>query len=167
MPPMQPLTVLEEALAHAHGLAIAACDATVLVQARVPPDLRNELHDVRDAELESRTRCRQATCRLAPDTGTQMLAHANAVAWRMSDFATTWFRAGVDPLAAWSFFAMTEAGEVAAWRAVSRLAAAAGSNDAAELAGWALPVHEAHLAVALHGAPGLADQLDPLAARPG
>ncbi len=164
---MQPLTVLEEALAQAHGLAIAAGDSAVLVQERMPAGLRNDLHDLREDERESRARCHEATRRLAPDTGTQMLAHANTIAWRMSDFATTWFRAGTDPLAAWNFLAMTEAGEVAAWRAVAELAARAGPGDAAVLAAWALPVHEGHLALALHGTLQLAEGLDPLADRAG
>jgi hypothetical protein len=150
------MTVLEQALADAHGLAIAATAVTRLVEERTGTDL-SALR--RDAE-ETRARCE----RLERD---EQRARAIAVSERALDVSHAWFKAGTDPLSAWSFLAMSEAGEVTTWAAVTQLAVQSGDEPVAELAAWALPLQEEHLAAALRGAVELASLADARAPRFG
>ncbi len=134
----EPLTVLQQKLAEAHGLALAAIDATRKVEALVGDvELRGRLRALRKDAEEMRDRC------LLLATG-DMRAHARIVHERGADLAGAWFTAGTDPLGAWSFLAMAEAVEVTTWAAV------------AELAAWALALQQEHLATALSGAVRLA-----------
>ena len=96
-----------------------------------------------------------------------MLAHANSTSEKGADLLGAWFKAGTDPLRAWTFLAMGEAGEVAAWSAVGELAGRHPHEGVRELALWALPVQETHLRIALEGAVTLAAALEPAAARWG
>jgi hypothetical protein len=97
----------------------------------------------------------------------ELLAHANTTAERAADLAGAWFTAGTGPLAAWSFLAMSEAGEVAVWSALQSLAARGPYPALTDLAAWALPIQRRHLDVALAGAVQLAEGADPLAPRWG
>ena len=153
----EPLTVLQEKLATAHGLAIAAAGVTREVEARVPDlKLRGDLRAMRREAEETRARCLRTEASLGADVAAEMLSHANTIADRAGDLAVVWFKAGTDPLSAWSFLAMGEAGEVTTWSAVAELALQSGAVEAAELAAWALPVQRNHLSVALDGAVRLA-----------
>lgn len=155
------LTVLEQKLADAHGLALAAIDVTKLVEERIDDvELRGRLRAMRKEAEETRDRCFVLAL---PD----MVAHANTIHERCSDLAGAWFKAGTDPLSAWSFFAMGEAAEVTTWAAVTELALQAGHGEIAELAAWALPVQQEHLATALSGAVRLAAHEQAMAARFG
>jgi hypothetical protein len=162
------LTVLQEKLGEAHGLAIAAVPAIGRVEERLPGSL---LRDELDAMLldadETRARCLEAERALGEETALEILAHANVTSEKAADLAGAWFKAGTGPLAAWSFLAMGEAAEVAAWAALTSLAARDGSPGLVELASWALPVQERHLQVALEGAVVLAEAGDPAAPRWG
>jgi len=162
------LTVLQQKLAEAHGLAIAAGVVTRKVEERVDdPALRRELATMRDEADETRARCTAVERALPPELFDELRAHAIATTEKAADLVAPWFKAGTDPLRAWSFLAMGEAGEVAAWAALAALAAAADADDVAELAAWALPVQRRHLAAALDGAVVLASSLDPLGPRWG
>jgi hypothetical protein len=94
-------------------------------------------------------------------------ARANTIAERALDLSAAWFKAGTDPLSAWSFLAMGEAAEVTTWAALTELAVQAAAPDVAELCAWALPVQQRHLSVALSGAVRLAALQDALAPRLG
>jgi hypothetical protein len=96
-----------------------------------------------------------------------MAARANTIHERCADLAGAWFKAGTDALGAWSFLAMGEAAEVTTWAAVTELALQAAQSDVAELAAWALPLQQEHLATALSGAVRLAGQEQAMAARFG
>ena len=162
------LTVLQEKLAEAHGLAIAATTVTIHVAKRVPDaELLVELEQTRREAEETRARCLAAERAFGPELATEMLAHANAVKDKAADLLAAWFKRGTGPLAAWSFLAMGEAGEVATWTALRELAARADSGNVVALADWALPVQQRHLGVALDGAARLAQLEDPHAARWG
>jgi hypothetical protein len=155
------LSVLQQKLADAHGLALAAITVTKQVEERIEDvELRGRLRAMRKDAEDTRDRCFLLA---TPD----MLAHANTVHERCADLVAAWFKAGTDPLSAWSFLAMGEAAEVTTWAAVTELALQAGAIDVAELAAWALPLQQEHLATALSGAVRLAEQEHATAARFG
>lgn len=164
----EPLTVLQEKLAEAHGLAIAAGDVTRAVEERVPdPSMRDGLQAMRSEAEETRARCLRVEQSLGDGVAGAMLHHANSIHGRASSLLGAWFKAGTDALSAWSFLAMAEAGEVAAWAALTELARQSGPTGVAELAAWALPVQERHLALALEGAVHLAGLEDAASTRFG
>ena len=151
------LTVLQEKLAEAHGLAIAAAVVVDKVEERtLDLELRRRLWAMQEEAAEVRARCLEIERALG--LADELLAHANVTRDHAADLAATWFKAGTSPLRAWSFLAMGEAGEVATWAAVDALADADGI---AELAAWALPLQRRHLELALDGAALLARQADP------
>jgi hypothetical protein len=157
----RPLTVLEQKLADAHGLAIAAMVVTRKVEELVDDvTLRGELRALRRDAEETRARC----LRLESN---EQLAHANTLSERALDLSGAWFKAGTDPLSAWSFLAMGEAAEVTTWAALTELAVQAGAAEIAELCAWALPLQQQHLATALSGAVRLAGLQVALAPRFG
>ena len=110
------LTVLEETLAEAHGLAIAASVVAAKVGERVElPSLLRELDRMqRDAE-ETRARCLRVEETFGADLAIEMLARANTTSEKAADLSGAWIKGGTGPLASWAFLAMGEAGEVAAW----------------------------------------------------
>lgn len=157
----EPLTVLAQKLAEAHGLALAAIEVTRQVESLVDDvELRGQVRAMRKDAEETRDRC-------AVLASADMRAHAETIQERAADLAVTWFKAGTDALSAWSFLAMGEAAEVTTWAAVAELAQQAQAADVAELAAWALPVQEDHLATALAGAVRLARHEQAYAARFG
>jgi hypothetical protein len=162
------LTVLQEKLAEAHALAMAASVVTAKVARRVPDvALRDELLHMRREADETRARCLVVEQELGDELAAELLGHANATNERAADLANAWFKAGTGPLAAWSFLAMAEAAEVVTWRALAALAEHAAAAELRALAAWALPVQERHLAVALDGAARLAAACDPTGPRWG
>jgi hypothetical protein len=162
------LTVLQQKLAEAHGLALAASAVTRKVEERVDdPELVRLLHGLhRDAD-ETRARCLLVERGFGAELATDLLHHANSTHHRGADLVGAWFKAGTDPLSAWGFLAMGEAGEVAAWSAVASLAARSEQTEVAELAAWALPVQERHLDAVLAGSLRLAAVFEPAAPRWG
>jgi hypothetical protein len=155
------LTVLQEKLAEAHGLAIAAAVVVDKVEERtLDLELRRRLWTMQEEAAETRARCLAAEERFGEELATELLAHAHATREQAAELSGAWFKAGTSPLRAWSFLAMGEAGEVATWTAVEALASR--TNDGiAELAAWALPLQRRHLELALDGAALLAAQADP------
>lgn len=150
------LTVLQEKLAEAHGLAIAAAAVVDRVEERtLDLQLRRRLWTMQEEAAEVRARCLEAERAFGEELAEELLAHANLTRERAADLAAAWFKAGTSPLRAWSFLAMGEAGEVATWAAVEALADADGIP---ELAAWALPLQRRHLELALDGAAELARQ---------
>jgi len=158
------LTVLQEKLAEAHALAIAAGTVVANVEQRVAdPALRQELRALRDDADETRARCAAAEQAFGNEAGPELLRHLNTARARAFDLAGVWFKAGTGPLSAWTFLAMGEAAEVATWAVITELARREPDEEVALLAEWALPVQQRHLEVALRGAARLAEQ----ATRPG
>ena len=162
------LSVLHEKLGEAHGLAMAAVTVTEHVQERTDDAaLFVELRRMRDEAEEARARCLAAEREFEPERADEILAHANTIKEKAGDLLGAWFKAGTGPLAAWSFLAMGEAGEVATWSALARLAGRADPDGIGALAKWGLPVQERHLQTALDGAVRLADLAEPHAERWG
>lgn len=162
------LTVLQEKLAEAHGLALAASTVTRKVEERVDePELVHALRQMRTEAEETRARCLVVEHGFDDELATEMLHHANSTHMRSADLVGAWFKAGTGPLRAWSFLAMGEAAEVATWSALASLAARSEEAAVAELAAWALPIQERHLESALEGAVVLARTFDPAGPRWG
>jgi hypothetical protein len=160
------LTVLQEALAEAHGLAIAASATVDRVEQRLDDrDLRRRLDDLRLDAAEVRARCLDAGRSFGDELAGEILAHANTVGDRAADLAGTWFKAGTGPLTAWTFLAMGEAGEVVSWSALCLLAEREGVL--VELAEWGVELQRRHLESALEGVELLAGRLEPAAPRWG
>jgi hypothetical protein len=135
------MTALEETLAEAHGLAIAASETVDRVAERISdPELLRLLDELRLDAREVRGRCLEAE-------GEEQLAHANTTAARAADLANAWFKAGTGPRQAWAFLAMGEAGELATWTALCSLAAP--DERLAELAAWGLDLQRRHLELVL------------------
>jgi hypothetical protein len=162
------LTVLQQKLAEAHGLAVAATAVARKVEELVDdPELVRLLHGLeRDAE-ETRARCLLVERRFGAELATELLQHANSTHHRGADLVGAWFKAGTDPVTAWAFLAMGEAGEVATWSAVASLAERGADADVLELAAWALPLQERHLENVLTASVRLADAFEPSAPRWG
>ena len=160
------LTVLEEALAEAHGLAIAASATVDKVERRLlDRGQRRRLDELRLDAAETRARGLDAERSFGDEPAVEALAHANTVSDRAADLAGAWFKSGTGPLRAWTFLAMGEAGEVAAWSALRLLAERNGRL--VELAEWGLKVQRRHLELALGGMELLAARLEPAAPRWG
>jgi len=162
------LTVLQQQFGEAHGLSIAASETVDRVESRLlGHHLRRRLDELRRDTAEVRARCLEAERAFGEDMAAEILAHANTIAERAADLARSWFKAGTGPLAAWSFLAMGEAGEVAAWSALCPLAEREGDPSVARLAEWGLEIQRRHLEVALEGAALLAERVEPAAPRWG
>jgi hypothetical protein len=156
------LTVLQEKLAEAHGLAIAAAVVVDKVEERtLDLELRRRLWTMQEDAAEVRARCLETERGFGAELAVELLAQANVAREHVGDLAAAWFKAGTSPLRAWSFLAMGEAGEVATWAAVDALAARANAEGIAELAAWALPLQRRHLDLALDAAALLAREADP------
>jgi hypothetical protein len=162
------LTVLQEKLAEAHGLAIAASVVTAKVDAKIHDPLLREALDgmSRDAD-EVRARCLELERTYDEELAEELLAHANTTHEHAGNLVVNWFKAGTDPQRAWSFLAMGEAAEVTVWSALRTLAAKSANDAVRELAEWGEPVQLRHLELALEGAVRLAEPLDPAAPRFG
>jgi hypothetical protein len=162
------LTVLQEQLGEAHGLAIAASETVDKVESRVlEPDLRRRLDELQLDASETRARCLETERVFGEETAAEILAHATTVSEKAADLAGSWFKAGTGPLAAWAFLAMGEAGEVVTWSALCSLAEREAGPRVAELAEWGLGVQRRHLEAALEGAALLARRFEPAAPRWG
>src|SRR5436309_6440686 len=156
------LTVLQEQLAEAHGLAIAATVVVDKVEERtLELELRRRLWTMQEEAAEVRARCLKVEEGFGEELAQELLAHANTTREHAADLAGAWFKAGTSPLRAWSFLAMGEAGEVATWAAVEALAARTDADRIVELAAWALPLQRRHLELALDGTSVLATEADP------
>jgi hypothetical protein len=160
------LTVLQQQLADAHGLAIAAAETIDLVEERVlDPGLRRRLDEMRLDANEARRRCLDAEQAFGDEPAGEMLARANTVSEKAANLAASWFKAATGPLEAWSFLSMGEAGEVSTWSALCSLAERDGRL--VELAAWGFEVQRRHLALALESVPLLAESFPPGAPRWG
>lgn len=160
------LSVLQEKLGEAHGLAMAAATVTEHVQERTDDAaLYTELRRMREDAEEARARCLAAEGAFASATADEILAHANTIKEKAGDMLGAWFKAGTGPLAAWSFLAMGEAGELSSWTALSSLAEREG--ELVELAAWGVDVQRRHLDLVLAGTPLVAELFEPAAPRWG
>lgn len=162
------LTVLQQKLAEVHGLAMGATVITRKVQERTEdPGLQRELESMRTDAEETRARCVLVERILPEELFDEVRAHAISTHETSADLVGAWFKAGTDPLRAWTFLAMGEAAEVAMWSALAALAGNAEEPNVAELVEWGLPIQRRHLQVALDGVVAVAAAADAVAPRWG
>ena len=160
------LSVLQQQLGEVHGLALAAAETVDHVDSRVVNrDLRRRLDALRLDAAELRGRCLEAEHAYGEELGSEILAHANTTAEKAAELANAWFKAGTGPLAAWSFLAMGEAGELSSWAALRSLAERGG--ELAELAAWGEEMQRRHLELVLESVPLVAELFEPAAPRWG
>ena len=160
------LTVLQQQLGEVHGLARGASETVDLVGSRLQDrELLRRLDALRLDASEIRGRCLEAERSYGQELAAEILAHANTVAEKAADLADAWFKAGTGPLAAWSFLAMGEAGELSSWTALRSLAGPEG--ELVELSAWGVDVQRRHLELVLDGAPLVAGLFEPAARRWG
>ena len=101
------LTVLQEKLAEAHGLAMAASVVTAKVAERVTdPALLDGLSGLHDDAEETRARCVLVERALPAELNDEVRARASTALEHAADLVGAWFKAGTDPLRAWSFLTM-------------------------------------------------------------
>ncbi len=157
------LTILQEKLAEAHGLGIVATEVASRI-ANLTGELAGgrELETMREESEETRARCLRAEEHLPPELADEMRAHTATAHEKGVDLIGAWFKAGTDRLRAWTFLAMVEAAEVAAWIVVEALAARTDDSEISDLARWALPVQRRHLATAFESLAALTSGLDPV-----
>ena len=163
------LTVLQQKLAEAHGLAIAAAAVTRTVEARIEDaDLRRELRSMRDDAEETRQRCLRVERAAAGGASRRAARARDLERTRRPPISSG---RGSRPVrtrsARGASSTMGEAGEVAAWTAVAALAMRGDDGDVAELAAWALPVQKRHLETALDAIAPLSTTFDPVGPRWG
>jgi hypothetical protein len=162
------LTVLQQKLAEVHGLAMGATVVTHKVEELTEdPVLRRELERMRADAEETRARCVLVARILPEDLFDEVRAHAISTHETSADLVGAWFKAGTDPLRAWTYLAMGEAAEVAMWSALAALAGNAEEPNVAELVEWGLPIQRRHLAVALDGVVAVAAAVDAVGPRWG
>lgn len=149
---MAELTLLEQSLADAWGLALAAAGVTELVEERTHDvTLLLALRRMRADAREAQARCHGVAARQPDEIADELRARAQHAKNRASESALPWFRAGSGPVEAWIFLAMAEAGEVAAWSAVARLCRRQAGPGLRRLAGDAVALERRHLRWALDG----------------
>jgi hypothetical protein len=162
------LSELQEKLAEAHALAIAAASVAGTVELVTSEhELKLELRDLHGDADDTRARCIAHEQSFGPEVAEELLAHVNTIRDKAADLAGAWFTAGTSPISAWTFLAMGEAAELAVWTALQTLAAKAEDLALLELTTWALPVQRAHLETALSGTVRLAELRDPTGPRWG
>ena len=160
------LSVLQQQLGEVHGLAMAASETVDRVEERVVNrELRRRLDALRLDASEIRGRCLEAEGAYGEEPGREIVEHANTVAEQAADLGGAWFKAGTSPLAAWSFLAMGEAGELSSWTALSSLAEREG--ELVELAAWGVDVQRRHLDLVLASATLVAELFEPASPRWG
>jgi hypothetical protein len=151
------LSVLEEHFGDAWGFALAAVTVTDLVEARtVEPSLLVVLHRMNADGLELQGRCLDLAGRYPDDLADELRARAQHSRGKASDLAAPWFKAGTGAVEAWSFLAMAEAGELATWTAVERVAREHGHAPLRRLASWSARIQRQHLDAALQGVQSVA-----------
>lgn len=160
------LTVLQEQLGEVHGLAMAASETVERVDSfELGREPARRLDVLRLDASAIRARCIEAERAYGRELEAEIVARANTVAEKAADLASAWFKAGTGPLAAWSFLAMGEAGELSSWTALRSLGEREG--ELAELAAWGVDVQHRHLELVLDGTPLVAELFDPAGPRWG
>jgi hypothetical protein len=160
---MAELTNLESKIAEVLGLAAAAKGATQTVRGMLEGDeqeLAGVLDRMRDEAAETEERCTDVAGTFNGKK-TAILEAARETKQEATEMMETYLADEEEALDGFEFLTMAEAGEVGHWAIVKKLNERAGSSDVKELAAWALPIQEEHLAAVLESSLQLAAQEDP------
>jgi hypothetical protein len=160
---MADLTNLESKIAEVLGLAAASKGAAETVKGMLGDDeqeLAGTLDGMRDEAAETEERC---TVLASSFDGkkTAILDAGRETKQEATEMMETYLADETDALDGFEFLTMAEAGEVGHWAIVKKLNERAGNSDVGELAAWALPIQEEHLAIVLKSSLQLAAQEDP------
>jgi hypothetical protein len=160
---MAELTNLESKLAEVLGLAEASKGAAETVKGMLDEDeqgLAGTLDRMREDAFETAERCIEVASSFEGKK-TAILEAARETKQEATEMMETYLAEEQDALDGFEFLTMAEAGEVGHWAIVKKLNERAGNTAVKDLAAWALPIQEEHLATALKSSLHLASQADP------
>jgi hypothetical protein len=160
---MAELTNLESKIAEVLGLAAASKGAAETVKGMLDDDeqeLAGTLDRMRDEAAETEERCTEVAGGF-DGKKTAILEAARETKQEATEMMDTYLAEEEDALDGFEFLTMAEAGEVGHWAIVKKLNERAGNTAVKDLAAWALPIQEEHLATVLKSSLHLASQEDP------
>jgi hypothetical protein len=158
---MAELTKLEDKLGEVLGLAKAANEATSTVARLVDDEeIVATLSRMGDEARETARRCEQVAGNYEGKK-TAILAKARETTDEAKAMMATYLGDDAEGLDGLEFLSMAEAGEVSHVEILGTLARGAGDAAAIDLAEWALPIQERHLANVREGGVELAAREDP------
>ncbi len=160
---MAELTNLESKIAEVLGLAAASKGAVETVKGMLEDDereLAGTLERMHQQAAETEERC-TAVAGEFDGKKTAILDAARETRQEVVEMMKTYLADEEDALDGFEFLTMAEAGEVGHWAIVKELGERAGIASVKDLAGWALPIQEEHLATVLESSLHLAGQEDP------
>ncbi len=158
---MAELTKLEDKLGEVLGLAKAAREATSKVARLVDDDrIVETLRRMGDEASETARRCEEVAG-TREGKKTAILDKARETTSEAKEMMSTYLGADPEGLDGLEFLSMAEAGEVSHVEILGTLGRTAGDAAVVELAAWALPIQERHLANVREGGVSLARKEDP------
>jgi len=158
---MAELTKLEDKLGEVLGLAKAAEDATSTVAGLVEDEaIVATLSRMGDEAAETARRCEEiAGTREGKKTA--IIEKGHETTREAEDMMTTYLGKDAEGLDGLEFLSMAEAGEVSHVEILGTMARTARDEPLIDLADWALPIEERHLASVREGGVALAAREDP------
>jgi len=158
---MADLTKLEDKLGEVLGLAKAGRDATKSVAGMLDDEqLVATLERMSEEAAETARRCEEvASAREGRKTA--ILEKARETTGEAKEMMKTYLGPDAEGLDGLEFLSMAEAGEVCHVEILGAMAKTAGDRDVIELAEWALPIQERHLATVRKGGVSVASEEDP------
>jgi hypothetical protein len=158
---MAELTKLEDKLGEVLGLARAAKEATSKVAGLVEDDaLVATLSRMGDEAAETARRC-EVIAGAREGKKTAIVEKARETTREAKEMMTSYLGEDAEGLDGLEFLSMAEAGEVSHVEILGTMARTARDEPLIELADWALPIQERHLANVREGGIGLASMEDP------
>jgi hypothetical protein len=160
---MAELTNLESKIAEVLGLAAASKGAAETVKGMLDEDERDlagTLDRMRDEAAETEERCTEIAGSF-DGKKTAILEAARETKQEAAEMMKTYLADEEEALDGFEFLTMAEAGEVGHWAIVKKLNERAGNTAVKDLATWALPIQEEHLATVLKSSLQLASKEDP------
>lgn len=160
---MAELTNLESKIAEVLGLAGAAKGAAETVKGMLDEDERDlaaTLDRLHGEAAETEERCTEVAGGF-DGKKTAILEAARETKQEATEMMATYLEGEDEALDGFEFLTMAEAGEVGHWAIVKKLNERAGIAAVGELADWALPLQEEHLATVRESSLQLAAKEDP------
>lgn len=158
---MAEISTVEEKLAEVTGLAQAAQGTIEKVAPMIEDqEVSATLKEMKSEAEETEERC-ITVIEKRDGRKTAILEKARETKQEASEMMSTYLGEDSDGLDGLEFMTMAEAGEVGHWEILNRLSEKAGESELTELAEWAIPIQERHLAQVRSGSLTLADQEDP------
>ena len=158
---MAELTKLEDKLGEVLGLANAAKEATSKVAGLVDDDgIVATLGRMGDEAAETARRCEEVAG-VREGKKTAIMSKARETTREAKEMMRTYLGKDAEGLDGLEFLSMAEAGEVSHVEILGTMARRARDERIVELAEWALPIQERHLANVREGGVELAAKEDP------